>query len=236
MEPARDKRVVGEVEYPEDHTKNECAVSQEFGHSGDLEELPYDGLSDDRPLPRDRQSPPKRFDVNAMGSLLLDRLAEVNKELWLILSLLTIAALMNYLKDNGMRFQRSWSAMTADPSEREDWTTVTLPYGPDPDIFQCPARQPFPYTLYGNPARGITFPLNYGISVGIQDEIWTKIEDPSKIGAVADAGHDRFYTNEQTWGMPQIRKCRKHRGRAGLLFADWHAELVKDVSVDMFMP
>ncbi len=97
MEPARDKRVVGEVEYPEDHTKNECAVSQEFGHSGDLEELPYDGLSDDRPLPRDRQSPPKRFDVNAMGSLLLDRLAEVNKELWLILSLLTIAALMNYL-------------------------------------------------------------------------------------------------------------------------------------------
>ena len=32
-----------------------------------------------------------------MGSKVLDRLAEVNKELWLILSLLAIAALMNYL-------------------------------------------------------------------------------------------------------------------------------------------
>jgi len=146
------------------------------------------------------------------------------------------AALMNYLKDNGMRFQKSWSAMSADPSEREDWTTVTLPYGPDPGIFRCPARQPYPYTLYGNPTRGISFPLNYGISYGIQDEIWSRIEDPSKIGVVADAGHDRFYSNEGTWGLPQIRKCREHRNRAGLLFADWHAELVKDVTTDMFMP
>ena len=147
------------------------------------------------------------------------------------------AALMNYVKDNGMRFQWSWSAMGAiDPSERKDWTTVTLPYGPDPDIFLCPARPPFPYTLYGNPTRGITFPLNYGISAGVQDEIWTLIEHTSRIGVVADADHDRFYSDEGTWGMPQIRKCRKHRSRAGLLFADWHAELVKDVSADMFMP
>ena len=147
------------------------------------------------------------------------------------------AALMSYVKDNGMRFQRSWSAMGAPVSEREDWTTVLLPYTPNYEIFTCPSRAPFSYTLYGNPTRGITFPLNYGINTGIQKAIYTKIEDPSKIGAVADAGHDRFYSDEGAWGMPQVRKERVHSGKtAGLLFADWHAAMVKDVSVDMFLP
>ena len=147
------------------------------------------------------------------------------------------AALMNYVKDNGMRFQWSWSAMGHIPaSERQDWTTVTLPYVPNHEIFTCPSRQPFSYTQYGNPQRGITFPLNYGISAGIQTAIYTKIDDPARIGAVADAGHDRFFTNEGTWGMPQIRQCRVHTGKAGLLFADWHVTMVTDVSVDMFLP
>jgi prepilin-type N-terminal cleavage/methylation domain-containing protein len=156
------------------------------------------------------------------------------------------AALMNYVKDNGMRFQRSWGAMGhVPPGEREDWTTVTLRYVPNHRIFLCPSRPAFGYTLYGNPQRGITFPLNYGISYGLQKAVYTRIEEPSKIGAVADAGHDRFFTNEHKWGMPQIRGSehygvadqREHSGHtAGLLFADWHAALVKDVSVDMFLP
>jgi len=146
------------------------------------------------------------------------------------------SAMMSYLKDNKMRFQITWGAMHATPSERQDWTTVLLPYVPNYEIFCCTARRPFSYTLYGNPTRGITFPLNYGINANIQGKLYTKIEAPSKIGCVADAGHDRFYSNENTWGLPQIRKCRLHSGEtAGLLFCDWHAGLVKDVSLDMFV-
>ena len=158
------------------------------------------------------------------------------------------AALMSYLKDNEMRFQMSWSAMAAPITQREDWTTVTLPYGPDPDIFLCPSRQPYSYTVADNTGRqqrGISFPLNYGVSYGLQKAKYSRITDASRTGAVADAGHDRFFTNEGKWGMPQIRGSeamgvpdqRVHGGHtAGLLFADWHVEMVKDVSVDLFLP
>ena len=158
------------------------------------------------------------------------------------------AALMSYLKDNEMRFQMSWSTMAAPISQREDWTTVTLPYGPDPGIFLCPSRQPYSYTLAddaGRQQRGISFPLNYGISYGLQKAKYSRITDASRTGAVADAGHDRFFTDEGKWGMPQIRGStelgvpdqRVHGGQtAGLLFADWHVEMVKDVSVDQFLP
>jgi len=97
MEPARDERIVGGAECPEDFTKTEYPESQVFGPGGGPEGLDSMGLSDGRPHPHDGQPPSRRFHIKAMRSLLLDRLAEVNKELWLILSLLSIAALMNYL-------------------------------------------------------------------------------------------------------------------------------------------
>ena len=151
------------------------------------------------------------------------------------------AAMMSYLKDNAMRFPIYQRDSQASPSDRRDWTSVALPYTPDRQIFLCPARLP---VYESNPDRGIQFPINYGISDGVYGKRYTRIDKPAAIGVVADANHDRFYTDEGQWGMPQIRGSealgapdqRVHSGHtAGLLFADWHSGLVKDVSVEMFL-
>ncbi len=97
MEPARDERGVGEAQCPEDRTQNGCAAPQVPGLSEAPEGLDYAGLSGGPTHAHEGRPSTKRFHAKAMRSMLLDRLAEVNKELWLILSLLSIAALMNYL-------------------------------------------------------------------------------------------------------------------------------------------
>jgi prepilin-type N-terminal cleavage/methylation domain-containing protein len=150
-------------------------------------------------------------------------------------------ALMSYLKDSKMRFPLYQPDSGEDDwAQRRDWTSLTLPYVPNREIYKCPARK----RLYigGDLKRGIQFPINYGMNYGVHGRIYTRIENPSRIGVIADADHDRFYTRDKPdpgweWGMIQVRKERVHGGEtAGLLFADWHAQLVKDVSKDMFLP
>jgi putative nucleotidyltransferase with HDIG domain len=96
MDPVRKKEVTHEVESQEDHLEGE--ITLRAIHPGEeAEDIHYDDLSEDLPLVPEEEHAPKGLNVQSMGSRVLDRLAEVNKELWLILSLLTIAALMNYL-------------------------------------------------------------------------------------------------------------------------------------------
>jgi prepilin-type N-terminal cleavage/methylation domain-containing protein/prepilin-type processing-associated H-X9-DG protein len=151
------------------------------------------------------------------------------------------AAMMSYLKDNDMYFQVSWSQMTAEEELRYDWSAVLLPYAPDSNIFKCPARKPLGYTTNGNLQRGIRFPINYGICTAIQGRLYMTLGQPSKTGCVADAGHDRFYAqnpDESNWGVIQVINEAVHDGQAGVLFADWHGELVRKTDIDkkMFLP
>jgi putative nucleotidyltransferase with HDIG domain len=96
MDPVRKEEVAHEAENLEDHPEGELTLRAI--HPGeDVEDIDYPGLSDDLPLVPEEEPTPKGLNVQRMGSRVLDRLAEVNKELWLILSLLAIAALMNYL-------------------------------------------------------------------------------------------------------------------------------------------
>lgn len=96
MDPVRKEEVAHEVESREDHPEGEFTLRAI--HPGeDAEDLHSSDLSDDLPLLPEEESTPKGVHVQNMGSRVLDRLAEVNKELWLVLSLLAIAALMNYL-------------------------------------------------------------------------------------------------------------------------------------------
>jgi putative nucleotidyltransferase with HDIG domain len=96
MDPVRKEEVAREVESLEDHPEGKPTLQAIHPGEG-AEDLQYDNLSDD-PLPiPEEEFTPKGLNVQNMGSRVLDRLAEVNKELWLILSLLAIAALMNYL-------------------------------------------------------------------------------------------------------------------------------------------
>lgn len=96
MDPVRKEEVAHEVESPEDHLDGKLTL-QAINPGEGAEDLHYRDLSDDLPLIPEEEPTSKGLDVQTMGSKVLDRLAEVNKELWLILSLLAIAALMNYL-------------------------------------------------------------------------------------------------------------------------------------------
>ncbi len=96
MDPVRKEEVAHEIESQEDHPEEEFTLRAI--HPGeDAEDFHSSDLSDDLPLVPEEESTPKDHHVQNMGSRVLDRLAEVNKELWLVLSLLAIAALMNYL-------------------------------------------------------------------------------------------------------------------------------------------
>lgn len=96
MDPARKEGIAHEVESQDDHPEGRLTLRSI--HPGeDAEDLHYGDLSDDPSLIPEEEPTSKALNVQKMGSRLLDRLAEVNKELWLILSLLAIAALMNYL-------------------------------------------------------------------------------------------------------------------------------------------
>jgi putative nucleotidyltransferase with HDIG domain len=96
MDPARKEETARTVEEREDHLEGEPALQAIHLGQG-MQDINYDELSEDLPLLPDEEPTPRAVDVQTMGSRLLDRLAEVNKELWLVLSLLAIAALMNYL-------------------------------------------------------------------------------------------------------------------------------------------
>ena len=96
MDPVRKEDVALEVGNREDHPEGELTLRAI--HPGeDAEEMDYRYLPDDLPIIPEEEPSSKDLNVKNMGSKVLDRLAEVNKELWLILSLLTIAVLMNYL-------------------------------------------------------------------------------------------------------------------------------------------
>ena len=96
MDPVRKEDVAHELESQDDCLDGEFKL-QAINPGEGAEDLHCEDLSDDLPLIPEEE--PTLTDHNAqnMGSRVLDRLAEVNKELWLVLSLLAIAALMNYL-------------------------------------------------------------------------------------------------------------------------------------------
>jgi len=96
MHPVRKDEVAQEVESQEDHPERELTL-RAILPCEDAEDIHYGDLSDDLPLIPEEEPTSKDLNAQTMGSRVLDRLAEVNKELWLILSLLAIAALMNYL-------------------------------------------------------------------------------------------------------------------------------------------
>ncbi len=94
MDPVRKEEAAHEVESQDDHPGGKLTLQ---AINPGAEDFHYHDLSDDLPLVPEEESTSKGLDFKAMGSTVLDRLTEVNKELWLILSLLAIAALMNYL-------------------------------------------------------------------------------------------------------------------------------------------
>jgi putative nucleotidyltransferase with HDIG domain len=96
MDPVRKDEVTHEIESREDRPEGELTL-RAIRPGEDAEDIQYRNLSDDLPLIPEEESTPKGPSIQTIGSRVLDRLAEVNKELWLVLSLLAIAALMNYL-------------------------------------------------------------------------------------------------------------------------------------------
>ena len=84
------------IEGPEDPVEEEPTLG-EIDPREDPGPFGYEGLADDLPLLPDREPDSKGVRVKTLGSTVAEKLAEVNKELWLILSLLAIAGLMNYL-------------------------------------------------------------------------------------------------------------------------------------------
>ena len=96
MDPVRKEEVAHEVESQDDCLDGKVTL-QAINPGEGAEDLQYHDLSDDLPLIPEEEPTSQGLNAQTMGSKVLDRLAEVNKELWLILSLLAIAALMNYL-------------------------------------------------------------------------------------------------------------------------------------------
>ncbi len=96
MEPARKVDGTQDIETHAESVDEHLAL-QAIHPSEDPAELEYHDLSDDLSLDPEETPPSGGLRVKSMGSSVLERLAEVNKELWLVLSLLSIAALMNYL-------------------------------------------------------------------------------------------------------------------------------------------
>jgi putative nucleotidyltransferase with HDIG domain len=96
MDPARKEEVTREEDRREDRREGETTLRAIQPGEG-VEDIHRHELSEDLPLIPEEEPAPKGLNVQTLGSRLLDRLAEVNKELWLVLSLLAIAALMNYL-------------------------------------------------------------------------------------------------------------------------------------------
>jgi putative nucleotidyltransferase with HDIG domain len=96
MDPVRKEETTHEPENREDPMEGNATLEEiKPGESpGDFD---YADLSVDLPLSLDEEIASKGLHVRTMGSSVVDKLAEVNKELWLILSLLAIAGLMNYL-------------------------------------------------------------------------------------------------------------------------------------------
>ncbi len=81
---------------PEDPVAEEPTLG-EIDPREDAGPSDYEGLAEDLPLLPDGEPDSKGIRVKTLGSAVAEKLTEVNKELWLILSLLAIAALMNYL-------------------------------------------------------------------------------------------------------------------------------------------
>jgi putative nucleotidyltransferase with HDIG domain len=96
MDPVQKQKATYNQEEQEE-TMGEESTLHAIRPDGGSEDLSVYDLSDDLPLMPEEESHSKSLEVKSMGSSLLDRLAEVNKELWLVLSLLAIAALMNYM-------------------------------------------------------------------------------------------------------------------------------------------
>ena len=96
MDPASKVRAELKIEHHEEPIEGENGLS-EINPSEDLGDFDYDALAADLPLDSEGEDRSKELRVKTLRSSAIDLLAEVNKELWLILSLLAIAAVMNYL-------------------------------------------------------------------------------------------------------------------------------------------
>jgi putative nucleotidyltransferase with HDIG domain len=96
MDPVRRVETDIEMANQEDPMEGEVTL-REIQPDADLEDLDYDTLTADLTLVPEGEDPSEAVHVKTLGSPVLNRLAEVNKELWLVLSLLAIAGLMNYL-------------------------------------------------------------------------------------------------------------------------------------------
>jgi putative nucleotidyltransferase with HDIG domain len=96
MDPARKENVTRPVDLGEDAGSVDHALRAVHPSDGAID-LSAEGLADDLPLVADEEPSRRRTPPAKLGASLFERLGEVNKELWLILSLLALAALMNYL-------------------------------------------------------------------------------------------------------------------------------------------
>ena len=96
MDPVRKEETAHEEEDQEDPMEGNATL-EEINPGEGPGDFDCDDLSVDLPLLPDEEIPSRGLHVKTMGSSVVDKLAEVNKELWLILSLLAIAGLMNYL-------------------------------------------------------------------------------------------------------------------------------------------
>jgi putative nucleotidyltransferase with HDIG domain len=96
MDPARKEKATRPFDIREDAGDADLALRAVNPH-GEAIDLSAEDLSEDLPLVADEESTRRSAPSVKLGASLIDRLGEVNKELWLILSLLALAALMNYL-------------------------------------------------------------------------------------------------------------------------------------------
>lgn len=96
MDPASKVRTDLKIDHNEEPIEGENGLS-EIKPSGDLADFDDDALAADLPLVSEGEDLSKELRVKTLRSSAIDLLEEVNKELWLILSLLAIAAVMNYL-------------------------------------------------------------------------------------------------------------------------------------------
>lgn len=96
MDPASKVRTDLKIDHNEEPIEGENGLS-EIKPSGDLADFDDDALAADLPLVSEGEDRSKELRVKTLRSSAIDLLEEVNKELWLILSLLAIAAVMNYL-------------------------------------------------------------------------------------------------------------------------------------------
>jgi prepilin-type N-terminal cleavage/methylation domain-containing protein/prepilin-type processing-associated H-X9-DG protein len=138
-------------------------------------------------------------------------------------------ALHGYLSNSSQRFP----IVAWDPVYPgfQAWPTLLRRYLREDGVFLCPVRKRFAYDEAEMAQRGLTFPVNYGMCTAVQRRIYLTLAQTSRVGLIADATAEHFAPTETPDGLERVRACLDHSERAGVLFADWHGDLLKGEAI-----